>query len=863
MIGTSLGRYRIVRRLGAGGMGEVYEAEDPALARTVALKVLMPGLAGDLSRRSRFEREARAVAALTHPNIVTIHSVEESEGQLFLVMERVKGSTLAELLPAEGFSFERVIELALPLCSAIAEAHARGIVHRDLKPQNVMVTNEGQLKVLDFGIARQLETLASSTGAAATQTATGAILGTVAYMSPEQAQGRAVEATSDVFSLGIVLFELATGRRPFAGESLVALGMAIVQDPAPTPSSVRPGLPRAFDDLVLRCLEKAPARRPATAGELERALRALRSTTESETAPAPAPSPVTSRPRLRRLAPVAALIALGAALAALLLSARRPPRDLPSAPSASPSAVAPVTSGGVTVSDLPPPRSSSREALAAYAAGMQTWRDGSIDRAAAFFEQALQRDPGMGAAYLRVALRSPHTPGERAVFFKEAVDRRASLEAHEAALLDAFAPCFQGRSGDDRWCVGRAAEAARRAPEDAELAFWAAKTLLDAGRFDEAVRGFDRALALDAGFGLAWVVRIHTLSYLGDFDEAERSIQRCMAVSPSDRCVGSRGKLDKALGRCVGLEGTARAMLGLDPGSFVGLLYLTHAQAGQGLSSGVVKTTAEQIPEAFPPFARAARRLWVAQKLAESRGDFAAASSLLAEREKALGGSNEQVVHAELIEARIAIDTEIARPAAAGAAARAYLDKRGALSSTGTDDDIRMRAETPGFALLAARRAGLITRAELRAERDRFVALWRPRLGPGYLPFLWLDAYAVTVDDEDDAREALDALPSFGGLPRFFYYDPLQDRVGLTFLLAGRVDEAIPWLEGGARACELPFVTRPIAARLLLGEAREQKGEKGAACAAYAEVLKRWGSATPRSVTAEEARRRAKALGCR
>ncbi|HYN07754.1 MAG TPA: serine/threonine-protein kinase, partial [Vicinamibacterales bacterium] len=228
MIGTTLGQYRILSLLGRGGMGEVYLAEDTRLGREVALKTLPPLAASNAEFRERLEREAKAIAALNHPNIVTIHSVEDCGGVRFITMELVRGKSLAELIPAAGWPLNRVLDVAVPLADAVASAHQRGITHRDLKPGNVMVCEDGRVKVLDFGLARLGPEGAPDAEALTRQiTQVGQVLGTVSYMSPEQAQGHPVDHRSDVFSLGIMLFEMATGRRPFEGSSVPGTMAAI------------------------------------------------------------------------------------------------------------------------------------------------------------------------------------------------------------------------------------------------------------------------------------------------------------------------------------------------------------------------------------------------------------------------------------------------------------------------------------------------------------------------------------------------------------------------------------------------------------------------------------------------------------
>ncbi len=247
--GQALGHYRLRERIGEGGMGVVWRALDTTLGREVALKLLPDAFAQDPARLARLESEARAIATLNHPGIVTLHSIEEAEGRRFLTMELVAGQSLADLIPADGMPFRDFLRLALPLAEAVSAAHRRGIVHRDLKPRNVMVTAEGQVKVLDFGLAQSPPALADGDVAdRTTKTLGGASLtGTLAYMSPEQLQGLPADPRSDVFSLGVVLYEMATGRRPFEGRSAAELVSAILRDLPVPPTRLRPGLPGRVD----------------------------------------------------------------------------------------------------------------------------------------------------------------------------------------------------------------------------------------------------------------------------------------------------------------------------------------------------------------------------------------------------------------------------------------------------------------------------------------------------------------------------------------------------------------------------------------------------------------------------------------
>jgi serine/threonine protein kinase/TolB-like protein len=286
LIGRTISQYRIQERLGSGGMGEVYLAHDLRLGRKVALKVLLAEQACRATFLERFRREARAAAALQHPNIVTIYSVEEAEGIPFLTMELVEGSTLADLIPSDGMPpmppmpLDRMLRIAIQLADALSAAHEHGIVHRDIKPRNLMITADERLKVLDFGIAKRVfaEDLPTLVAGEPTEELTreGQILGTVSYMSPEQLQGLPLDPRSDLFSVGVVLYQMATGHLPFRGRTPTEQMIAMLEQPVSLPGVVRAGLPRRFDEIVARCLERDPRQRYQSARVLHDDLEALR-----------------------------------------------------------------------------------------------------------------------------------------------------------------------------------------------------------------------------------------------------------------------------------------------------------------------------------------------------------------------------------------------------------------------------------------------------------------------------------------------------------------------------------------------------------------------------------------------------------
>jgi serine/threonine protein kinase len=314
------GRYELEELLGAGGMSSVFKARDTLLERHVALKILHPHFTEDEQYVERFRREARAVASLSHPNIVTILDRGEDEGRQFIVFELVEGRTLAEALHDEGrLPVRRALEIAIQVARGLGFAHEQGLIHRDVKPQNVILNGDGRAKVTDFGIARSLDVQGV--------TQSGAVLGTSNYIAPEQASGRPVDRTTDVYSLGVVLFELLTGQVPFPGESFVAVAMQHVSEPPPSVLEVRPDVPVRVARAVDRALEKDPAERfptmDAFAAELQACLAELESSSDVEAEVTLVRRPPVARAARRRLLPgglvLLGLVLLAVALAALLL----------------------------------------------------------------------------------------------------------------------------------------------------------------------------------------------------------------------------------------------------------------------------------------------------------------------------------------------------------------------------------------------------------------------------------------------------------------------------------------------------------------------------------------------------------------
>src|SRR5918992_1380187 len=302
------GRYELEQKVGSGGMSKVYRAHDRLLERTVALKILHEHYSKDDEYIERFRREARAVAQLTHPNVVTVIDRGEHEGRQFIVFEFIDGENLKQLVEREGpLPPRQVVELGLQIASALGSAHARGVVHRDVKPQNVILTDEGRPKVTDFGIARSSDV--------ESVTLTGTVMGTSEYLAPEQARGELVDFRSDVYSLGVILFELSAGEVPFRGENPVSVAMRHLHEPVPSVRERRPDVPARLDAAIRRAMAKDPEERFGSMdeliAELEACRRALGEGEETIVLPAPA-RPRRARRSARRLvrAVVLSLLAL-------------------------------------------------------------------------------------------------------------------------------------------------------------------------------------------------------------------------------------------------------------------------------------------------------------------------------------------------------------------------------------------------------------------------------------------------------------------------------------------------------------------------------------------------------------------------
>ena len=436
-------------------MGVVYRAEDERLRRTVALKVLLDATRNE-DRRHRFLREARSAAAITHPNVAVVHEIDEADGRIYIAMELVEGENLRERMKRGRLDRATALQVGEQIARGLAAAHAKGIVHRDLKPENVMITPSGDVKLLDFGLAKSGRELAASsdplppprdTNDHFATSGTGHVLGTPEYMSPEQAMGEPLDVRSDVFAVGLVLYEMLAGARPFAGATPAAVMVAIARDEAPALRTVAPEVDVATEALVMRCLAKAPKDWFPSAAEIVAALSG-RGSGKTVTLSRTEVQPITrsgaaaaeARGKAPRLAALAVAVGLTTGALAWAWHAKDQAQGVV-APSGA-SAPAPVAVGSILrFTDVPPPASPSAEALRAYEEGMRAQHDG-VNHSYASFERALELDPAMGAAAVRLAEMyvGARQLGAARAYYRTVLDHLDRLSPRDCAIATALEP---------------------------------------------------------------------------------------------------------------------------------------------------------------------------------------------------------------------------------------------------------------------------------------------------------------------------------------------------------------------------------------------------------------------------------------
>lgn len=495
MIGRELSHYRVLAELGAGGMGVVYEAEDTRLRRRVALKVLPEDAVANPSRLERFRREAQAASALNHPHICTIYDVGDDDGRPFIVMEKLEGESLEQLLRRGPLPPEQVVATGMQVADALAAAHAAGIVHRDVKPGNIFITTRGEAKLLDFGLARlgPLDTVAIDADASTIEqlsrlTATGTVLGTVSYMSPEQARGEKVDHRSDIFSFGAVMYEMATGRPPFRGPTLPLIIDSLLNRVPPAPVALNPMLPQALSQMIETTLEKDPRLRAQSAAELHAALLRLRGSESSSESKVHAQPPTRNR-SWRMLAMAAALIVAGAVL--LMIWMRN--GDEPPASEIEPKAN--TSSAGTAAED-------------ALLRGRYFMQREEIDQAIVAYEEVVALDPSRAAAWAELA----NAYATRTYFAGDLESERKAFVAVEKALaIDPNQAQAYLARGNLVW------------------------TRSNGFPHADALRDYRRAIDIDSTLVWAHASASRLLNHTGLEVEAGRALERALQLQPNNR----------------------------------------------------------------------------------------------------------------------------------------------------------------------------------------------------------------------------------------------------------------------------------------------------------------------------------------
>jgi serine/threonine protein kinase/tetratricopeptide (TPR) repeat protein len=903
--GDRFDRYVIEELLGEGGMAQVYRAHDPRLHRRVALKVLRvntspePDVAGDAT--ARVMREARAAAALDHPNAISVFDVGETEGQLYIAMELVNGKSLRPFVRDSSIPWETKLRWMVDAGRALGAAHERGLVHRDVKPENIMVRSDGVVKVLDFGIAKRTRIDAAApagTGTldeARTQSVAGAIVGTPWYLSPEQLRGEPVDGRADQFSWAVATYELLTGSLPWPkGVGGLQLVLAILNKTPDLPSTIVRALPSLVDASILKALAKSPSQRFEDMESLVSALDELLSpsrrswaegqfaaTTKTDPAPAPTPSgplPTTNgaatlptRPEISQsLARPTAIAALAMACATVvgLVSARlvRPAPGDAVATTVAPSASIP--NGPMPLTAAPLPRSDVPEAIAAYRAFRQSFRDADWNSAMRALETAVSRDPTMGAAYLRLAwLQSAETAREGLVHssFHDAVKNRSTLDERDGALLEALEPYLQREPSDPAEAERRLAVLHDRWPGDAEIAFMLANVRYDRGDFPAAALAFDATTAIDPGFAQALSAKGGCLAYLGRFDEARGALDAALRASPTaTEALWYQAEIAEQQGRCADQEAVARAWVARDPDDAFAYGWLANALAAERKPIDTVRTALEQRWMRLDPEQRSRREAIDRANLEIMTGDFVSAQAHLRDLEAWLASEPGAQAHAEAQALLMRIAQETGDDDKARDVAGAYLARKDAWAPPHRVDDMSIMLDPiPSMLAMLARNGG-ISATEMESRRTEWLHNWQVKTNGAYSSQLWVVAWALPAASRDQAAAALAALPSLGGPPIFLPTYPASAALGRVRLLAGDPAGAVEPLRRATTSCTV--LGESIAFERAwrdLGVALQAQGDTAGACAAYAEVLSRWGHARPRSVTADEARAASRVLGCR
>lgn len=891
--GDLVGPYEIRGFLGQGGMGQVYKAFDPRLERTVALKVIVvperasrndsERLAGEFS--GRLLREARAVASLSHPNVVGIYDVGESGDRLYLAMEYVVGTTLRALATSTEISAGRKLRWLVDVARALEVAHRAGLVHRDVKPENVMIREDGAVKVLDFGIARRTMPNAEDQQKVDTVTGGGAITGTPVYMAPEQIKGRDVDARCDQFAWGVMAYELLAGERPWSDNGdVLQLVAKVLTDPPPPLRKQAKDVPGAVEETIVRALAKEPDARFPSMADVADAIEpfatqttggdrvritprasesddpsAFAATTRVPTSVSVAP-PIaesaqpqrTTEPKLakahkrrrsrRKLRQLALPLALLAALATVVVLVRKSTVAVNAGPDAS------------------RPLSTVPEAESAYKEAMQQWHDGATGKSRTTLRHAIELDPTFAAAHLQLAIQTVQdNPSDAQASFQSAFEHRHMLLPRDSALLEACEPYVRPRPDLDEWET-RLTAAVFQFPRDAELQFFLGRARERQGADEAAKTAYEAAVRLDSAFVPALAALANAERNLGHVQEALSATERCIKQSPvAATCLETRYRLLSDLGDCHRAREEASQWRTLEPTSAAASSTFARALFADGAPRPSVEEALARAWSLFPPLKRASSEQWDRMYLAIVDGDLARADQLARDFEAQLPPSADQYDHAMPARVRINVLYEADELEAAVKVAHQFLDKMDAWAAYPFSPDASIAFYEPLY------RAGEIKKPELDRQRARWTERERERLAGGDRSSraawgIW-SIWGGFAETKEEALEAIGRMPQVPLPVGSRRAVSLDFAVGKVYALVGRADLALPSLVRVTSTCSsLEDAMLVARARYYLGMAHEAKNEKQDAREAYQRVLAAWPKGT-RSRTTRWAAQRLEALG--
>ena len=843
--GTSFGRYVLGRRIGAGGMGELYVAHDTTLDRKVALKVLRRSPDGQATEH--LLREARAAATLSHPNVVTIYDVGEYEGVPFLAMEYIAGRSLRDYVGEASPDLDRRIGWMGEVARGLAAAHHAGIVHGDVKPENVMVADDGAVKILDFGLATAVP---------------DCIMGTAAYMAPEQIRGEALDGRVDQFAWGVTAYELVTGRLPWPGhDTLEMLASVLADDPS---DAVRASLPSEISTAILKTLRKQRDERFPTMDSLIPVLAPSTASTQRSTVVKAPASPSKKRKHVVWLAS-AILTALVALTVAVVVVRAAHPHEAPAAAGAAStlSAAVPVTALPVSPTCVPAAASLHKE-------GLRALRESAYRRALGFFEQAAAVDPMCPEPQLRITMLGDQlwSRSRAREQLRRAMGFRDAMSERDRAVLDAWSLLVAPEVAREAETIQALDEAIRRFPNDAELYVLAAdrrrNIRLRVDQLDLALTLVRKAIELDPAYADAFSLESQLLMWLGRGDEALASLDRCLDVAPGAvDCLEIRSGALRRLGRCEEAAAAARNWISWEPDQSAAYQELAPSLAARGASREAIEEALLLRWKHLPPPEREPARLCDMAKLSVWMGDFDGAIKSADELERHSTGS--ATVDPHLCATLTTVDSlvETGRDTEAANVAERFLHRNEAW----VRGESNLSSEYPKPPLLAVafgQNRKTMTRWQEATET------WE-RLNRGRMDSYerWVFRWGPMAGIRDYATEALPLDPRLAAdyseaqRPRNNNIGVMDAYEGHLRLAAGDAVRAAPLLETATRSCQaLQHGAMHVRASLWLGIAREQLGDVSAACEAYRSVTDRWGDAKPPSVSAREAERRSRALGC-